>query len=123
MAAGEDELEALGRKRRRVHRFLRAIVCGEQVGLGGERAFATEAVHGSVSSRRHQPGARIARHAVSGPAIGGDGERLLRGFLGQVKVAEETDQGGQDAGPFFAEDLVEGRYQYTSEGRISTAPP
>jgi hypothetical protein len=33
------------------------------------------------------------------------------------------DQGGQDAAPFLAEDLFERRYQYTSEGRISTAPP
>ena len=28
-----------------------------------------------------------------------------------------------DAAPFLAEDLFERRYQYTSEGRISTAPP
>ena len=55
--------------------------------------------------------------------LGGDGERLLRGFLGEVEVAEEADQGGQDAAPFLAEDLGERRYQYTSEGRISTAPP
>src|SRR6266536_3106594 len=53
----------------------------------------------------------------------GHRERLLRGFLGEVKVAEEADQGGQDAAPFLAEDLFDRRYQYTSEGRISTAPP
>jgi hypothetical protein len=50
-------------------------------------------------------------------------ERLLFGVLGEVKVAEEADQGGQDAAPFLAEDLFERGYQYTSEGRISTAPP
>ena len=61
--------------------------------------------------------------AVARPSVGGDGERLLRGFLGEVEVAEEADQGGQDAAPFLAEDLLERRYQYTSEGRISTAPP
>ena len=43
--------------------------------------------------------------------------------LGEIKVAEEADQGGQDAAPFQAEDLFERRYQYTSDGRISTAPP
>jgi hypothetical protein len=53
----------------------------------------------------------------------GDGEGLLRGFLGEVEVAEEADQGGHDAAPLLAEDLIERRYQYTSEGRISTAPP
>jgi hypothetical protein len=61
--------------------------------------------------------------AVAWPSVGGHRERLLRGFLGEVKVAEEADQGGQDAAPFLAEDLFERRYQYTSEGRISTAPP
>ena len=39
------------------------------------------------------------------------------------KIAEEADQGGQDAAPFLAEDLLERRYQYTSERRISTPPP
>jgi hypothetical protein len=76
-----------------------------------------------VASRRHQPGARVAGDAVAWPPVGGDGERLLRGFLGEVEVAEEADQAGQDAAPFLAEDLFERRYQYTSEGRISTAPP
>jgi hypothetical protein len=41
--------------------------------------------------------------------LGGDRERLLCGFLGQVKVAEKADQGGQDAAPFVAEDVVEWR--------------
>jgi hypothetical protein len=34
-----------------------------------------------------------------------------------------ADQGGQAAAPLLAEDLIERGYQYTSEGRISTAPP
>jgi hypothetical protein len=45
------------------------------------------------------------------------------GLLGEVDIAEEADQVGQDAGPFLSEDAIEPRYQYTSEGRISTAPP
>ena len=56
-------------------------------------------------------------------AVGGDGERLLGGLLGEVEVAEEADQCGENAAPFLAEDLVERCYQYVSEGRISTAPP
>jgi hypothetical protein len=63
------------------------------------------------------------RKPASAAVVGGHRERLLRGFLGEVKVTEEADQGGQDAAPFLAEDLFERRYQYTSEGRISTAPP
>src|SRR5215469_9392140 len=67
--------------------------------------------------------ARVTGDAVAWPSVGGLRERLLRGFLGEVKVAEKADQGGQDAAPFLAEDLLERGYQYTSEGRISTAPP
>jgi hypothetical protein len=55
--------------------------------------------------------------------MGGNRERLLSGFLGEVKVPEKADQGGQDAAPLLAEDVVKCGYQYTSEGRISTAPP
>jgi hypothetical protein len=123
VTAGEDELQALVRKRRGVHRYLSTIVCDEQAELGGEGSVAADAVRRSVSSRPDQPGAWVAGDAVARPSVGGDRERLLRGFLGEVEVAEETDQGGQHAAPFLAEDLVERGYQYTSEGRISTAPP
>jgi len=33
----------------------------------------------------------------------------LGGFLGEVEVAEEADQPGEDAAPLVAEDLVEDR--------------
>ncbi|MEA2298336.1 MAG: hypothetical protein QOF77_1272, partial [Solirubrobacteraceae bacterium] len=59
---------------------------------------------------------------VAGPARGGHRERLLRGLLGEVEVAEEADQGGEDVPPLVAEDLVEDRYHSTI-GRTSTAPP
>ena len=42
-------------------------------------------------------------------ALGGGGERLLSGLLGEVEVAEEADQAGEDAPPLVAEDLVEDR--------------
>src|SRR5215472_18583386 len=50
-----------------------------------------------------------------------------RGLLGAPSRGQRSaamanascaDQGGQDAAPFLAEDLLERRYQYTSEGRI-----
>ena len=54
--------------------------------------------------------ARGARgHAVARPALGGDRERLLRGLLGEVEVAEEADEGSQDAAPLVAEGLLEDR--------------
>ena len=47
--------------------------------------------------------------AVTRPALGGDRERLLRGFLGEVEVAEEADERGEDAPPLVAERLLEDR--------------
>ena len=47
------------------------------------------------------------RGCLAGPALGGDRNRLLGGFLGEVEVAEEADQAGEDA-PLIAEDLLEG---------------
>ena len=86
----------------------------------GERALAADAVDRPISGRRHEPGARARGHAVAGPALGGDRERLLGGFLGEVEVAEEADQGGEDASPLVAEDLLE---HYSASGRTSIAPP
>ena len=87
----------------------------------------------SVRSRRMRSIARLRAvvtsqapglvgHAVARPALGGDRERLLRGFLGEVEVAEEADQRGEDAAPLVAEGLVEDRYHSTT-GRTSIAPP
>ena len=58
--------------------------------------------------------------AVAPPPLGGDGERLLGGFLGEIEVAEEADQGGEDASPLLAEDALD---QRSTTGRTSTAPP
>ena len=71
------------------------------------RAVATSQAPGIV----RQPGDR--------PALGGDGERLLRGLLGAVEVAEEADQGSDDAPPFVPEDLLR---QCSTRGRTSIAP-
>ena len=61
--------------------------------------------------------------AVARPALRRDREGLLRGVLGELEVAEEADQRGEDATPLVAEDPLEvGRYHSTS-GRTSIAPP
>jgi hypothetical protein len=41
--------------------------------------------------------------------LGGGGERVLGGLLGELEVAEEADQCREDASPLVAEDLVENR--------------
>ena len=125
MTAGEDELESLVRKWGRVHRVLRRLGhLGhfEQAGLRGQRAIAADAIDGAVARRRHQPGARVGGSPVARPARRGDREGLLRGFLGEVEVAEEADQGREDATPLLAEGVLEDRYRSTI-GRTSIAPP
>jgi hypothetical protein len=51
----------------------------------------------------------VRRDPVARPAGGGDRERLLRGFLGEVEVAEEADERSEDAAPLLAEGLLEDR--------------
>jgi hypothetical protein len=46
--------------------------------------------------------------------------RVLGGFLGEVEVAEQANQGSEDASPLFAEDLFD---QRSTTGRTSTVPP
>ena len=123
MTAGEDELEPLVGDRRLVHG--RPRCCAARRAGGSSRA--------SVRSRRMRSIARLravvtsqargwAGVTVPRPALGGDRERLLGGLLGELEVAEEADQAGEDASPLVAEDLLEDRYRSTT-GRTSTAPP
>ena len=81
----------------------------EQARLLGECALAAQAVDRAVAGGDRQPRARIGRRAVARPALGGSRERLLRGILGEIEVAEEADQVGEDAAPLVAEDLLEQR--------------
>ena len=123
MAAGEDELQPLVREARLlVHGVLHRLGHLEQAGLLGERAVAADPVDGPIARRRDQPRGRVRRRAVARPALRGDRERLLRGFLGEVEVAEEADERGKDASALLAEGLLEDRYHCPS-GRTSIAPP
>jgi len=62
----------------------------------------------------------VLRSPFARPALGCDGERLLCGLLGEIEIAEEADQGGEDTPPLLAEDVL---YQRSTTGRTSTAPP
>jgi len=105
MAAGEKKLEPLVWKRPRVHCVLRRLRQVEQPGLCRQRAIAAYPVDRSVARRRHEPGARVRGRTISRPALGGYCEGLLRGLLGEVEVAEETDQRGENTSPLLAEGL------------------
>jgi hypothetical protein len=110
MAAGEDELQPLVGDRRLGHPFDRVRRgLRELTGLLGQDAAAADAVDRPVSRRGDEPGAWVRRRSVAGPALGGDRERLLSGLLGEVEVAEEADQVGEDTSPLVAEGLLENR--------------
>ena len=123
MATHEDQLEPLVGKRRGRHRFLLRLR-GEQLRLRGERALPSDAIDRPVPCGAHGPSGRVRRHSVARPALRGDGEGVLGGFLGEIHVAEEADQGREHVAPALAEDLLERRFVYHSTiGRTSTAPP
>jgi hypothetical protein len=67
-------------------------------------------------------GAWAGGSPVPRPALGGDREGLLCGFLGGVEVAEEADQRSENTATTRG-GAARGRYQYRSAGRTSIAPP
>jgi hypothetical protein len=79
----------------------------EQPELRRAAPIAANAVDRAVAGRRHEPGPWVGGRPLARPPLGGDGERLLSGLLGEIEVAEEADQAGEDAAPLVAEDLVE----------------
>ena len=109
MAAGEDQLQPLVGKGRLLHLVLHCLGHLQQTGLLREHAVAAQAVDRAVAGGDRQPGARVGRRAVPWPALGSGRERVLGGLLGEVEVAEEADQVGEDATPLLAEDLLEQR--------------
>ena len=119
VAAGEEQLEPLVGERRLVHVVFDGLVDPQQLRLLGQRPLAADAVDGAVARGHGEPGARVVGHAVARPALGGDRERLLGGFLGEIEVAEEADQVGEDATPLVAEDLLR---QCSTTGRTSIEP-
>ena len=117
MAAGEHQLEALVVNHGVCVQFsfwfwswcVRGGGGFELSRLEGERALAADAIDRAVAGRDGEPGARVGRRALARPSLGGDGERLLGGLLGEVEVTEEADQRGEDPPPLVAEDLIEQR--------------
>ena len=111
--AGWQQVKSSSRRSSGIARVLHLVLGGlghlEQPGLLGEGAVAADPVDRPVAGRRHQPGARVVRRPIARPALGGDREGLLSGLLGEVEVAEEADQVGEDAAPLVAEDPLEDR--------------
>src|SRR5439155_25800020 len=123
MAAGEDQAESL--VRHRLVTVVQALQLGElleQLRLARERSLPSDPVDRAVSRGRDQPGAGILRRAVAGPALQGGRDRVLEGVLRELEVAEDADQGGEDAAPLLAEDGFDAA-QCSTTGLTSIAPP
>ena len=109
MAAGEDQLQSLVGKRRLPDRVIHGLGRFEQAPLRRQRAVTTYPVDRPVAAGGDEPGARVVRRSVARPPLGGRREGLRGGFLGELEVAEEADQGGENPPPLVAEDLLEDR--------------
>ncbi len=87
--------------------ILRRLRHVEQPGLRRKRAIAADPIDRAVTRGRRQPSARIRGQAISRPALGSKREGVLRGFVGEVEVAEEADQGRENPTPLLLEDPLE----------------
>jgi hypothetical protein len=123
MATGEDQLEPFVFDHGVVDLVFGGLGQLEQMRLGGERALAADPVDRPVARGGVQPAARVGRNPFGRPALRGDRERVLGGILGEVEVAEEADQVGDDTPPLVAEDRLDRQLTCPTIGRTSTEPP
>ena len=69
--------------------------------------FAAQPIERSVPRGRRDPGAGIGRHAIRRPPAQRNPERFLDRILGDIDVAEGTDQRGDRPARVLAKDLAE----------------
>ena len=79
----------------------------EQLGLPRQDAIAANPVDRAIARRRDEPAGRIARPAVARPPLERRRDCVLESVLGQLEIAEDADQGGEDAAALLAEDAGE----------------
>ncbi len=120
MAAGEHEpqpvvLDVFGSPRRRI--VGAAILLGILVERVEPRAPA-DAVYGLEATGRNQPRPRVGRHAVARPLFECRPESVVQRLFGDIEVAEQADQGGEDAARLRP---VDGIYRFAHPfGRVLT---
>src|SRR3954452_4884049 len=101
VAAGKDQLEPfVGNDSLLVLREL--LGTREQLRLAGQRLLAADPVDRRVSSRRDDPGARIARRSVARPALRRADEGVLHRVLGEVEITEDAAEDRDRAGALVA---------------------
>src|SRR4051812_46789078 len=114
MAAGEDQPQLIVRDRRQLERVLGATSLlfeaqrkGQLAALRLDDLQVPQSVESLAPTGRGEPRARGGRQAVLGPGLEGGGERILKRILGELKVAEDTDQRRQNRAGLCSKDLIE----------------
>jgi hypothetical protein len=79
----------------------------EELRLLREDPPPPEPIDRPVAGGRRDPGAGVVRHAPRRPRLEGRDEGLLDGFLGEVEVTEDADQGGHRPPLFLAEQAID----------------
>lgn len=66
----------------------------------------------------------MGRHSLHRPLLERRRERILQRLLGEIEIAEETDQRGEDAAGLGAIDRLDRVYGWSNSimGRTSTVP-
>jgi len=94
VTAGEDQAEAV--IYHVVVLYLGSLL--RYIEFTGDFAPAlAQPVDRAEASRGNQPGPRAGRHTLYRPALDRRGERILKRLLGEIEVAEEADQRGENA--------------------------
>ena len=109
MAAGEDQPEHVVVERGCVFDLVaeRGVVdqlMRQRVLLAAERDLPADAIDRLVARDIDQPGARIGRRRRGRPALERHGKGFLQHILGQIEIADETDQRRQRATGLVTED-------------------
>ena len=68
---------------------------------------AADNVQSFMPRRGDQPGARVCWNALQRPLLECSGKGFLRRLLGQIKIAEEANQSGEDPSRLLAVDFLE----------------
>ena len=82
----------------------------------------SDSVECPVARRGRDPGPGIPRNAIPRPGFEGRHERVREGLLGEVEVAQDTDERGKDAPGFLAERPLDVLADRVGDQPVAPAP-
>ena len=87
-----------------------------------ETSAATQPIDRLEASRRDQPRTGVVGHAIVPPALEGDREGLVHRLLGEIEVAEQTDQCREDAARLVAVQRIDRGAQLPLAASVARHP-